>query len=44
MKLGYNKHAWDRPNLFIITGIRYNQVGYDSKHGFGTEKMKKICL
>jgi hypothetical protein len=21
VKLGYNEHAWDRPNLFVITGI-----------------------
>ncbi len=41
MKLGYNKRAWDRSNSFIITGIRYNQVGYYSEHGFGTEKNEK---
>jgi hypothetical protein len=27
VKLGYNEHAWDRPNLFVKTGIRYNRVG-----------------
>ena len=27
VKLGYNKHTWDRPNLFVITGICYNRVG-----------------
>jgi hypothetical protein len=21
VKLGYNEHAWDRPNLFVITGL-----------------------
>ena len=26
VKLGFNKHAWDRPNSFIITGIFNNRV------------------
>ena len=27
VKLGYNKHAWDWPNLFAVTIICYNRVG-----------------
>jgi hypothetical protein len=27
VKLGYNEHAWDWPNVFVITGNRYNRVG-----------------
>ncbi len=27
VKLSYNEHASDRPNLFVITGIPYNGVG-----------------
>ncbi len=31
-------------NMFFITRISYNQDGYFSKHGFGTEKNEKMCL
>jgi hypothetical protein len=27
VKLGYNEHAWDWPNVFVTIGIRYNRVG-----------------
>ncbi len=42
MKLGYKEHAWDWPNLFVISGIFNNQVGQYIKHRFGTEKKIKF--
>jgi hypothetical protein len=45
VKLGYSEHPWNHQQiLFIITRDRYNREGHCSKHGFRTEKMKKILL